>query len=282
MSPPSHQIPPLRDLSRLCLHTITTKPWSVEEAVPRYAAAGIAGITVWRQALQGRDVRAVSRLIHEHGLTVVSLCRGGFFPAATAAGRARALDENRRCIDEAAALGAPHIVMVAGAVPGQPLAESRRQITEGLAAVLPHAVKAGVKLALEPLHPMYADERSAVNTVAQARAVCQALRSPALGVAIDVYHVWWDENLEAEIKACGRDDKLFAFHVCDWRTPTIDLLNDRGLMGEGCIPIRQIRGWVDAAGFRGFHEVEIFSTRLWATDQTKFLQEIVAAYRAHV
>ena len=213
---------------------------------------------------------------------MVSLCRGGFFPAASAAGRARAVDENRRCIDEAAALGAPLVVLVCGAVPGQSLSESRRQITEGLAAVLPHAVAAGVKLAIEPLHPMYADERSAVNTLSQARALCHQLRSPSLGVAVDVYHVWWDDRLEEEIKACGREGTLLAFHVCDWRTPTTDFLNDRGLMGEGCIPLRQIRGWVEAAGFRGFHEVEIFSTRLWAADQAKFLQEIVAAYRAHV
>ena len=282
MSPSPASIPAPRDLSRLCLHTITTRPWPVEEAVPRYAAAGIKGITVWRQALEGRDPRATGALIREHGLTVVSLCRGGFFPAASAAGRARAVDENRRCIDEAAALGAPLIVLVAGAVPGQPLAESRRQITDGLAAVLPHAAAAGIKLALEPLHPMYADERSAVNTLSQARALCHQLRSPSLGVAVDVYHLWWDDRLEEEIKACGRDGTLLAFHVCDWRTPTTDFLNDRGLMGEGCIPLRQIRGWVEAAGFRGYHEVEIFSTRLWATDQAKFLQEIVAAYRAHV
>lgn len=273
---------PLCDLSRLCLHTITTKPWTIEEAVPRYAAAGVKGITVWRQALGGRDPAAAGKMIRDHGLSVVSLCRGGFFPSATADGRARAIADNRRLIDEAAALGAPLIVLVCGAVPGQPLAESRRQIDEGVAAVLPHAAAAKVKLAIEPLHPMYADDRSAVNTLGQARAFCQQFRSPWLGVAVDVYHVWWDDRLEDEIKTCGREGTLFAFHVCDWRTPTTDLLNDRGLMGEGCIPIRQIRGWVEEAGFRGFNEVEIFSHRLWASDQDAYLAKIVQAYRDHV
>jgi len=273
---------PLRDLSRLCVHTITTKPWAIEEAVPRYAAAGVKGITVWREALGGRNPKAVSQMIRDHGLTIVSLCRGGLFPSANAAGLVRAIDDNRRCIDEAAALGAPLIVLVCGAVPGQPLTESRTQIAEGLAAVLPHATAAKVKLAIEPLHPMYADNRSAVNMLGQARSLCRQLQSPWLGIAVDVYHVWWDDRLEDEIKACGRESTLFAFHVCDWRTPTIDLLNDRGLMGEGCIPIRQIRGWVEDAGFRGFNEVEIFSTRLWATDQDAYLAKIVQAYRDHV
>jgi sugar phosphate isomerase/epimerase len=272
---------PLTDLSRLCIHTITTKPWSLDEAVPRYAAAGVKGITVWRQALEGREVAASGRMIRDHGLSIVSLCRGGFFPALGAADRAHAIDENRRCIDEAAALGAPMIVLVCGAVPGQPLAESRRQITAGIAAILPHARAAGVKLAIEPLHPMYANDRSAVNTLAQARAMCRELASPFVGIAADVYHLWWDDTLEAEIKASGREGTLFAFHICDWRTPTTDFLNDRGLMGEGCIPIRQIRGWAEEAGFRGFNEVEIFSNCLWSGDQAQFLENIKSAYLNH-
>ncbi|HUL53497.1 MAG TPA: sugar phosphate isomerase/epimerase family protein [Opitutaceae bacterium] len=272
---------PLRDLSRLCVHTITTRPWPVAEAVRRYAAAGIRGITVWRETLAGRDAVALGRVVRDHGLAVVSLCRGGFFPAVAAEQRARAIDENRRCIDEAAALGAPLVVLVGGAVPGQALVESRRQIAAGVAAVLPHAAAAGVRLAIEPLHPMYADDRSAVNTVRQARAICQELRSPSLGIAVDVYHTWWDDRLAEDIAACGREGVLFAFHICDWRTPTEDLLEDRGLMGEGCIPIRQIRGWVEAAGFAGYHEVEIFSRRLWATDQAQFLEAIKTAYLAH-
>lgn len=272
---------PLTDFSKLCVHTITTKPWALDEAVKRYAAGGVKGITVWRQALEGRNIADSGKLIRDHGLSIVSLCRGGFFPALAPADRAKAIDENRRCIDEAAALGAPMIVLVVGAVPGQSLVESRKQITDGIAAILPHAQAAGVKLAIEPLHPMYANDRSAVNTMGQARAICNQLKSPFVGIAADVYHIWWDDNLEAEIKASGREGTLFAFHICDWRTPTIDFLNDRGLMGEGCIPIRQIRGWVEEAGFKGFNEVEIFSYRLWSQDQAQFLENIKSAYLAH-
>jgi sugar phosphate isomerase/epimerase len=272
----------LTDTSRLCLHTITTKPWSIEEAVPRYAAAGVRGITVWRQALERRDIGVVRRSIADHGLTTVSLCRGGFFPATTAAGRQRAIDDNRRCVDEAVALGAPLIVLVCGAVPELPLTESRQQIAEGLAAVLPHAQAAGVRLAIEPLHPMYAADRSAINTMAQAREMCEVLRSPALAIAVDVYHLWWDPNLEDEIRRAGQAGTLAAFHVCDWLSSFADMLNDRGLMGEGCIPLRQIRSWVEAAGFAGFIEVEIFSNRWWAHDQDAFLARIKDSYLEYV
>ena len=277
-----HMIPPPPDSVRLCIHTITTKPWAIEEAVERYAAAGVKGITVWREALAGRDPAAIGTCIRDHGLTVVSVCRGGFFPADTGERRLKAIDENRRCIDQAAALGAPLIVLVCGALAGQALAESRKQIADGIAAVLPHAAAARVRLAIEPLHPMYADERSAVNTVSQARVICNGLKSPWLGIAVDVYHTWWDDHLEEEIRASGQEGTLFAFHLCDWRTPTVDILEDRGLMGEGCIPIRQIRGWMEQAGFKGFNEVEIFSRRRWASDQTQYLEDIKTAYFADV
>lgn len=268
--------------SQLCIHTITTKPWPIETAAARYAAAGVKGITVWRDALDGRDPAQIGAMLRDHGLRVVSLCRGGFFPALTAADRTKALDDNRRAIAEARALGAPHVVLVCGAVPGLPLAESRQHIRDGIAALLPECAAAGVKLAIEPLHPMYADSRSAINTLAQANDLAEQLASPWVGVAVDVYHLWWDPALEAEIARCGRLQKLFAYHVCDWKTPTTDLLLDRGLMGEGCIPLRQIRGWVEAAGFTGFNEVEIFSNRYWSGDQDAFLQKILSAYRDHV
>jgi sugar phosphate isomerase/epimerase len=269
-------------LNHLCVHTITTKPWPIELAAERYAAAGVKGITVWREALEGRNPAIVGTMLRGHGLEVVSLCRGGFFAAQSASDRLKALDENRRAIAEAHALGAPHVVLVCGAVPGLPLADARAQIKDGIAALLPDCAAAGVKLAIEPLHPMYADSRSAINTLQQANDVCEQLGSPWVGVAVDVYHVWWDPMLEAEIARCGRMGKLFAYHVCDWKTPTTDLLLDRGLMGEGCIPLRQIRGWVEAAGFAGFNEVEIFSNRYWSGDQDEFLSNIVRAYRDHV
>ncbi|HRJ09048.1 MAG TPA: sugar phosphate isomerase/epimerase family protein [Prosthecobacter sp.] len=268
-------------MRRLCIHTITTKPWSTEECIRNYSRAGAGGITFWRYNLEGRDPAAVGRQAREAGLEVTSLCRGGFFPASTAQDRQKALDDNRRCIEEAHALGAPLIVLVCGAVPGQPLDESRKQITEGIAAVLPEAEAAGVRLGIEPLHPMYADDRSAVNTMRQANDICDALDSPQmLGIAADVYHIWWDPELKEQIGLTAELGRLFAFHICDWRTPTTDLLNDRSLMGEGCIPIRQISEWVDAAGFQGAREVEIFSSRWWSQDQHEWLEKITEAYRA--
>jgi sugar phosphate isomerase/epimerase len=274
--------PALTDLRRLCVHTITTKPWAIERAADEYAAAGVKGITVWRDTLEGRDIAKTGERLRGLGLEIVSLCRGGFFPKPDEAGRRAALDDNRRAIDEAAALGAPMIVLVCGAVPRQPLAVSREQIRAGIEAVLPHAEANGIRLAIEPLHPMYADDRSAISTMKQANDVADAIGSPLVGVAVDVYHLWWDPDLRAELARCGRAGRLFAFHVCDWKTPTEDLLLDRGLMGEGCIDLREIRGWVEATGFRGYNEVEIFSKRHWAGDQREFLESIKAAYLAHV
>jgi sugar phosphate isomerase/epimerase len=240
----------------------------------------VSGITVWRQAVEGRELAEVRRRTSEAGLDVVSLCRGGFFPALTAADRQRAIDDNLLAIEQAHALGAPMVVLVCGAVPGQSLAESRKQIADGIAAVLPAAAQAGVRLAIEPLHPMYADDRSAVNTMRQAHEICDSLGSPkSLGIAVDAYHVWWDPELEEQIAHAGRTGRLFAFHICDWLTPTGDLLNDRGLMGEGCINLREMSDWVDAAGFKGHREVEIFSSRWWAAEPHRFLCEIASSYR---
>ncbi len=272
---------PIVDTSKLCIHTITTKPWPIETSIDRFAAHGVAGMTVWRDALTGRDIAATGRRIRDAGMQVVSLCRGGFFPAESDTARQAAIDDNHRAIDEAAALGAPLIVLVCGAVPRLPLPTARQQIQDGIEAVLDHAASAGVKLAIEPLHPMYADSRSAINTLRQANDACDAIDSPWVGVAVDVYHLWWDPDLQAQIRRCGDAGKLFAFHICDWRTPTEDLLNDRGLMGEGSIPVAQIRGWVEETGFSGFREVEIFSDRLWAGDQEAFLARIVDAYLHH-
>lgn len=270
------------NLSRLCIHTVTTKPWTLEQSAPAFAEAGVKGITVWRDALEGRDMAANRRLLEENELAVVSLCRGGFFPSSSAERREAALDDNRRAIEEAHAIGAPLIVLVCGAEPDLPLTDARDQIRAGIEAVLPEAETAGVKLAIEPLHPMYADSRSAVNTLGQANDMVERIGSPMVGVAVDVYHLWWDPALEAEIARCGRLNALFAYHVCDWKTPTEDLLLDRGLMGEGCIPLKQIRAWVEAAGFNGFNEVEIFSKRYWGQDQSTFLNQIVEAYQLHV
>lgn len=269
------------DLSRLCIHTITTKPWGIEEAAQHFAQAGIGGITVWRDALEGRDIAQTGRMLKEHQLSVVSLCRGGFFPSTFSSKRQAAIDDNKKAIDEATALGAPMVVLVCGADPDQSLSISRQQIREGIEAVLPHAEANQVLLAIEPLHPMYADTRSAINTLAQANDMAEIIASPWVGVAVDVYHLWWDITLESEIMRCGRNNNLSAFHICDWKSPTDDMLLDRGLMGEGCINVPEIRKWVEMAGFEGFVEVEIFSNRYWNTDQSVFLEKILEAYQHH-
>jgi sugar phosphate isomerase/epimerase len=267
-------------LSRLCLHTITTRPWVIEEAARNFAAAGVKGITVWRDAMDGRDISMTGEMLRQEGLEIVSLCRGGFFPSRDRDKRRAALDENRRAIEEAFQLQTDKIVLVCGADPAQSPEDSRKQIYDGIAAILPEAVAAGVKLAIEPLHPMYADTRSAINTLAQANDLSEALNHPYVGVAVDVYHLWWDPSLENEIIRCGRNNKLLAFHICDWKSPTTDLLNDRGLMGEGCIPLRKIRSWVENAGFKGYIEVEIFSNEYWKMDQSVYLNKIIKAYKA--
>jgi len=268
-------------LSRLCLHTITTKPWSIEEAAGNYSERGVSGITVWRDALADRNIKKTGDMLRQNGLSVVSLCRGGFFPSRDVEKRKLAIDDNRRAIEEALELGTDKIVLVCGADPSQSLEDSRKQIHEGIASVLSEAAAAGIRLAIEPLHPMYADTRSAINTLAQANDLAEALNSKWVGVAVDVYHLWWDPDLEKEIKRCGEHGNLLAFHICDWKSPTTDMLNDRGLMGEGCIPLKKIRSWVEAAGFDGFIEVEIFSVEYWKRDQGDFLERIVDAYKEY-
>lgn len=270
---------PITDLSQLCIHTITTKPWSIETAAHKFSEAGVKGITIWRDALTGRNIKHTGQLLRDSGLEIVSLCRGGFFPSTDASKRKAAVDDNRKAIEEAAELGASMIVLVCGSDPNQPLEESRKQIQEGIETVLPEAKAAGIKLAIEPLHPMYADTRSAVNTMEQANDMATAINSSNVGVAVDVYHLWWDPHLEHEIKRCGKNNHLFAFHICDWNVPTTDFLWDRGLMGEGCIPVNKIRSWVEETGFGGFYEVEIFSNKFWSEDQSLFLNKIVKAYK---
>jgi sugar phosphate isomerase/epimerase len=195
------------------------------------------------------------------------------FTYADAADRQAARDDNRHALDEACTLGAPCLVLVVGGLPGalagkalhHDIAAAREQVTEGIAALLADARERGMPLAIEPLHPMYAADRACINTMEQALDVCDQLdpgRTGALGVALDVYHVWWDPKLAQQIERAGRE-RLLAFHVCDWLTPTTDLLNDRGMMGDGVIDIPRIRGWVEAQGFAGYSEVEIFSSGNW-------------------
>ena len=212
-------------------------------------------------------LEAASKAIQGHGLTVTGLCRGGMFPAPDAASRKAAIDENLRALAEAHALRAECLVLVAGGLPAgsKDIAGAREQVREGIAAILPLARQAGVPLAIEPLHPMYAADRACVNTLGQALDLCDALdprNEGGLGVAVDVYHVWWDPELERQIARAGKA-RLLAFHICDWLVPTRDLLNDRGMMGDGVIDLPRIRSWIERAGYAGFHEVEIFSELDW-------------------
>lgn len=269
------------NLSKLCVHSITTKPWPLGVALDEYATAGIGGISIWQEAAHGIGMKTAAKLVAQSPVEVVSYVRGGFFPNHSAEARSKAIDDNKQMIDEAANLGAPLLVLVCGAEPKQSLTESRKQIQEGIEAIIPHANSLGVRLAIEPLHPMYADTRSALNTLGQANAIAEAIGHEQVGIAVDVYHLWWDDQLEQQIKRCGEQGNLYAFHVCDWKVPTNDMLLDRGLMGEGCIDVPLIRSWVEAAGFTGFNEVEIFSNDYWSMDQDEWLSKIIDAYRHH-
>jgi len=253
----------------------------------------IPAISPWRDQVAAAGLKTISAQVKALGLKLSGYCRGGMFPAVDAAGLAAARDDNRRAVDEACELGAPCLVLVVGALPGalagkaahKDIARSRQQVSDGIAELLEYAKANGMPLAIEPLHPMYAADRACINTMEQALDVCDALdpsRSGALGVAVDVYHVWWDPKLQAQIQRAGRE-RLLAFHVCDWLTPTTDLLNDRGMMGDGVIDIPRIRGWVEAQGFAGFSEVEIFSTgNWWQRDHDEVLKTCIERHRSVV
>ncbi|MEM6855439.1 MAG: sugar phosphate isomerase/epimerase family protein [Planctomycetota bacterium] len=271
------------NLSRCAVHTMTNKPWSLAECCEHYAAAGIGGISIWRNTVApeegGVGLDEAVKIVKASGLAVPAYVRGGFFPAFDGADRQKAIDHNKVMLDEAATLGADQVVLVVGAVPGMPLSEARKQTADGIAACLEHAEQAGVKLSIEPLHPMYASDKSCVNRMAEAREICEKLHSKWLGIAVDVYHVWWDPDLDREIELAGEQGTLFGFHVCDWRLETRHMLTDRGLMGDGCIDIAGIRAKVEAAGFDGFNEVEVFSEQYWAMDQDAYLELIVERYQ---
>ena len=271
-------IPSNKDFSKLCIHTQTTKPWTLEECIINFASAGVKGISIWRHLLEGKDLNKIKLLLDSNRMDVVSLVRGGFFPSVDPKKRLSAIEDNQLAIEQASALGAPLVVLVCGAEPKQSLESSRQQIKEGITALIPLAEKRKVKLAIEPLHPMYGAEKSAILTLGQANEMCELIDSPWVGIAIDVYHLWWDDQLKNEIIRCGKNKNILAFHICDWRVNTIDFLTDRGLMGEGCIDIKKIREWIEAAGFDGYNEVEVFSERLWSGDQKQYLKDIKKSY----
>jgi sugar phosphate isomerase/epimerase len=272
------------DASLLSLNTITVREqWSLAECIDGCVRHGIGGISPWRDKLEEIGAEEAARRIADAGLTVTGLCRGGMFPAADAAGRQAALDDNRRAVDDACTIGARCLVLVVGGLPmnSRDIAGARQQVRDGIAKLLEHSRAAGMPLAIEPLHPMYAADRACVNTLAQANDICDELGDDGLGIAVDLYHVWWDPDLAAQIARTG-SKRLLAFHVCDWLAPTTDMLLDRGMMGDGVIDIRGIRMLVEAAGYDGFCEVEILSRRWWAEEPDAVLSTLVERHRAVV
>ncbi len=251
--------------ARLSLNQATVQSWSVQEAVDGCARAGIGWIGLWREQVAEQGLHESARLARDAGVRVSSLCRGGFFPAATAAQRRARIDDTARALDEAAALHTDVLVLVCGGLPegSRDVDGARQMIEDGVAALVPHAAERGVRLAIEPLHPMFAADRSLITTLTLANDVVERVASPHVGVVIDVYHVWWDPAVYAQIARAA--PYTLGFHVNDWIVPLPDLLRGRGMMGDGCIDVRRLREAVDRAGYAGPIEVEIFNDVIWST-----------------
>ncbi len=266
------------DLSRLCLHTMTNKPWTLDQCLHHYEKYKIGGISIWRNVIENQNLETVKKNIQNSGITPVSLVRGGFFTSQNEEQRKNAITESTNIIYEAKEIGCPLVVLVCGATPGQSVEENLKQIQDGIQALLPICEKTNVKLGIEPLHPMYADTRSSVSSLQSANRLAERINSPYVGVTIDAFHLWWEENLKTEIERCAENNHLFSFHICDWKTNMLDMLNDRGLMGDGVIPIKNISNWVDQTGFKGFQEVEVFSNHYWNMNQEEYLKLIIERY----
>ncbi|BCK71112.1 xylose isomerase [Streptomyces libani subsp. rufus] len=284
----SHGTPSLLD--RLSLNQETVRQWSLPELADGCARAGVRGVGLWRAPVQQYGVAAAARLIRDAGLRVSSLCRGGFFTALEPGERAAALDDNRAALDEAAALGTDTLVLVSGGLPpgSRDLAGARERIADALGELAPYAAERGVRLALEPLHPMYAADRCVVSTLAQALDLAERFPADRVGVVVDTYHLWWDDTVGAQIGRAGgaggaAGSRIAAFQLADWVTPLPEgVLLGRGQLGDGSVDLRWFRERVDAAGYRGPVEVEIFNPALWARDGAEVLAEVVRRVRTHV
>jgi len=287
----------MRDFSSdhrwLSLNTATVrKQGNLVEIIEACAKHGIRAIDPWRDQVAAVGLDRAARAVREAGLELSGYCRGGMFTS-DAARRGEVRDDNRRCVDEAKALGAPCVVLVVGGLPqysrpgseaSKDIAAARGQVEEALADMLDYAKQAKLPLAIEPLHPAYAADRACVNTTKQALDICDRLdpgRSGMLGVALDVYHIWWDPELMDQIARAGQD-RLLAFHVCDWLVPTKDILNDRGMMGDGVIDIKSVRAAVEAQGFAGYSEIEIFSNDWWGKPMDEVLKTCIARHKTVV
>jgi sugar phosphate isomerase/epimerase len=277
----------------LSLNTATVrKQGDLVQIVEACARHGIRAIDPWRDQVAAVGLDRAVAAVRDAGLELSGYCRGGMFTSDTAR-RIEVRDDNRRAIDEAVALGAPCIVLVVGGLPqfsrpgsaiSRDIVKARAQVEDAIAEMLAYAQDAHMPLAIEPLHPAYAADRACVNTTMQALDICDQLdpqRSGALGVALDVYHIWWDPEVLPQIARAGQD-RLLAFHVCDWMVPTKDILNDRGMMGDGVIDIRSLRSAVEAEGFSGYSEIEIFSNAWWERPMDEVLQTCIERHRSVV
>ncbi|MFD9301440.1 sugar phosphate isomerase/epimerase family protein [Streptomyces sp. NPDC060048] len=270
---------------RFSLNQETIRQWSIPELVAGCTAAGVGAVGLWRDPVRRFGVRETAKLVAGAGLRISSLCRGGFFTAADPAGRAAALEDNRRAVEEAAELGADVLVLVSGGLPDgdRELAGARRRIADILAELVPYAAGFGVRLGIEPLHPMYASDRCVVSTLGQALDIAEQFPAERVGVVVDSYHLWWDERLPAELRRAAAGGRITSVQVADWVTPLPEgVLLGRGQLGDGSIDLRAFRELTDAAGFGGPVEVEIFNAGLWARDGGEVLREVIERYREHV
>jgi sugar phosphate isomerase/epimerase len=261
------------DANLLSLNTATVRQqWKLPDIISGCARHGIRGISPWRDQVAATGLKDTASRIRDAGLMVSGYCRGGMFPAVDRENRRAAQDDNKRAVDEALTIGAPCLILVVGGLPkdregrvrSKDLGGAREMVRDGIGELLEYARPAGMPLAIEPLHPMYAADRACVNTMEHANDLCDELGA-GLGIAVDAYHVWWDPHLQREIERAGNAavSRLLAYHICDWLVPTTDLLNDRGMMGDGVIDLPRLRSWMEACGYRGMHEVEIFSANNW-------------------
>ncbi|HEV8265978.1 MAG TPA: sugar phosphate isomerase/epimerase family protein [Gemmatimonadales bacterium] len=270
----------MEDLARLSLNQITADRASLRDAVEACARHGVPYMAIWRHKVAETGLSAAARLVRDAGVRVSSVCRGGMFPAATRAEREARLADNRRAVDEAAALGAAVLVLVCGPAPDKDIAAARRMVADGLAALAPYAAERGVRLGIEPLHPAFAAERSCITTLAEARCLAERCDPASVGIIADVYHIWWDPQLQDELaRAQGR---LLGFHVSDWLVPVHDVLMNRGMMGDGVIELRPIRVAVERAGYVGPIEVEIMNEAVWSTPLDTLLPLMKERYLAYV
>ncbi|MEV5879695.1 sugar phosphate isomerase/epimerase family protein [Streptomyces sp. NPDC052101] len=271
----------MTDRTRFSINQMTVKQLTLPELADVCVQLDVTQVGLWREPVQAYGVEAAAELMRDAGLTVTTLCRGGFFTAIDPKERAAALADNRRAIEEAATLGTDTLVLVSGGLPpgSKDLRAARQRIADALAALAPYAAERGVRLAIEPLHPMYAADRCVVSTLAQALDLAERFPAHQVGVAVDTYHIWWDDQAPAQIARAGASGRIHTFQLADWITPLPEgVLNGRGQLGDGAIDMREWRGYVEAAGYTGPIEVELFNEELWARDGREVLAETVERF----